>query len=277
MADKTEENKQSEKLLHEATLTEYKMLREEMKTFMAFQRNDTHYLLLSLGTLVTLFASKLILLNNLVAVVPSVAFAYLLVQFMSGHTINVQAKACARIERRINSCFGGEPAMDWESVVVPKTVRCILSPGFLGGASFYVLLVFVFIFCAFLSIDMNSYALDLLHLCEMLVILLIGFLFARFEIAGRLPPDEPEKEDTQRTMITVTFPDRATEKQALAFLLGRFSGHVLKSREHLVPGSALEALADQNIPFTVKGKVTYEQQLAAVRGSAGTMGGELPD
>ena len=68
-------------------------------------------------------------------------------------------------------------------------------------------------------------------------------------------------------MITITFPDRDTEKRALAFLLGRFSGHVLKSGEHLVPESALEALASQNIAFTVKGKATYEQQLAAIRGS----------
>jgi hypothetical protein len=66
-------------------------------------------------------------------------------------------------------------------------------------------------------------------------------------------------------MITITFPDRDTEKRALGFLLGRFSGHVLKSGEHLVPESALEALASQNIPFTVKGKATYEQQLAATQ------------
>jgi hypothetical protein len=59
-------------------------------------------------------------------------------------------------------------------------------------------------------------------------------------------------------MITITFPDRGEEKAALAFLLGRFSGHVLKSGEHLVPEAALEALADQNIPFTVKGKATIE-------------------
>jgi hypothetical protein len=69
-------------------------------------------------------------------------------------------------------------------------------------------------------------------------------------------------------VVTITFPDRETEKQALAFLLGRFSGRVLRSGEHLVPESALEALADSNIPFTVKGKSTYEQQLAAVRGDA---------
>ena len=69
-------------------------------------------------------------------------------------------------------------------------------------------------------------------------------------------------------MITITFTDRATEKRALGFLLGRFSGRVLRTGEHLVPEAALEALADQNIPFTVKGKATYEQQVAAIRGAA---------
>ena len=69
-------------------------------------------------------------------------------------------------------------------------------------------------------------------------------------------------------MITITFSDRDTQKRALGFLLGRFSGRVLKSGEHLVPEAALEALADQNIPFTVQGKSTYEQQIAAVRDTA---------
>ncbi len=55
-------------------------------------------------------------------------------------------------------------------------------------------------------------------------------------------------------MVTITFPDRATEQRALAFLLGRFSGRVLRSGEHLVPEAALDALADRNISFTVKGK-----------------------
>ena len=55
-------------------------------------------------------------------------------------------------------------------------------------------------------------------------------------------------------MVMIVFPDRKTERKALGFLLGRFSGRVLKSGEHLVPEGALEALAEQNIPFTVKGK-----------------------
>jgi hypothetical protein len=68
-------------------------------------------------------------------------------------------------------------------------------------------------------------------------------------------------------MVTITFPDWDTEKQALAYLLGQFSGRVVRSGEHLVPEAALEALADQNIPFTVKGKTSYEQQVAAIRGA----------
>jgi hypothetical protein len=68
-------------------------------------------------------------------------------------------------------------------------------------------------------------------------------------------------------MITITFPDKATEKRALAFLMGRFSGRVLRSGEHIVPEPALEALASENIPFSVQGKTTYEQQVAAIRGA----------
>ncbi|HVX85050.1 MAG TPA: hypothetical protein VH253_09560 [Phycisphaerae bacterium] len=66
-------------------------------------------------------------------------------------------------------------------------------------------------------------------------------------------------------MITITFPNRSTEKKALAFLLGRFSGTVLRSGEHLIPEPAVEALAAEGIPFTVKGKSTYAQQVAAIR------------
>jgi len=69
-------------------------------------------------------------------------------------------------------------------------------------------------------------------------------------------------------MVIITFADREAEKQALGFLLGRFSGRVLKSGEHLVPEEALAALAESNIPFMVKGKATYEQQVAAIRSAA---------
>ena len=69
-------------------------------------------------------------------------------------------------------------------------------------------------------------------------------------------------------MITIHFPDRATEKRALGFLLGRYSGRVLKSGEHIIPEAAMEALAEQGISFTVLGKSSYEQQMAALRSAA---------
>jgi hypothetical protein len=69
-------------------------------------------------------------------------------------------------------------------------------------------------------------------------------------------------------MVVITFPDGESQKKALGFLLGRFSGKVLKNGEHLVPAAALAALACQNIPFTVHGRASYEKQIAALRSAA---------
>jgi hypothetical protein len=68
-------------------------------------------------------------------------------------------------------------------------------------------------------------------------------------------------------MVIIRFQNRATEKRALAYLLGRFSGRVMKNGDHIVPDAAVEALAQEGIPFTVKGKANYEQQVAAIRGA----------
>lgn len=69
-------------------------------------------------------------------------------------------------------------------------------------------------------------------------------------------------------MVLIQFADRETEIKALAFLVGRFSGKVLRSGIHIVPEAALAALASENIPFSVMGKATYEQQVAALRSAA---------
>jgi hypothetical protein len=60
------------------------------------------------------------------------------------------------------------------------------------------------------------------------------------------------------SMVLITFKDRKTQRRALAFLLSRFAGRVFKNGEHLVPEAALEALAEQNIPFIVKRKADSE-------------------
>ena len=66
-------------------------------------------------------------------------------------------------------------------------------------------------------------------------------------------------------MVIITFPDPATEKKGLGFLIKHFFGKTLKSGEHIVPEAALQALAEKNITFIVKGKATYEHHLAALR------------
>jgi hypothetical protein len=69
-------------------------------------------------------------------------------------------------------------------------------------------------------------------------------------------------------MVVITFPDNETQKKALGFLASRFSGNVLKTGEHIVPEAALAALAERNFVFTVMGKASYEQQIAALRSAA---------
>lgn len=69
-------------------------------------------------------------------------------------------------------------------------------------------------------------------------------------------------------MVIITFPAKATQRKAIGFLLGRFSGKVLKNGEHIVPESALAALAENNISFTVVGKASYQKQVAALRSAA---------
>ena len=69
-------------------------------------------------------------------------------------------------------------------------------------------------------------------------------------------------------MVVITFPDRKTAKTAIGFLLGRFAGRLLKTEEGIeciIPEAAMDALAERNLEFTVKGKATYEHQMAALR------------
>ena len=69
-------------------------------------------------------------------------------------------------------------------------------------------------------------------------------------------------------MMLIQFPDRETEVKGLAVLMSRFSGKVLRDGRHIVPEPALEALTAEGIPYTAIGPVTYEQEVAALRGDA---------
>ena len=58
------------------------------------------------------------------------------------------------------------------------------------------------------------------------------------------------------------FRDEASQKRALGFLIGRFSGHSWASGEVAVPEEALVPLAREGIPFIVEGPATHERILS---------------
>lgn len=62
-------------------------------------------------------------------------------------------------------------------------------------------------------------------------------------------------------MVVIKFPDQETLEEGLGFLVGRFSGRAFRSGEVIVPEIALEALASENLSFTVLGQASYEQMV----------------
>ena len=68
-------------------------------------------------------------------------------------------------------------------------------------------------------------------------------------------------------MIIIRFNDAESERRALAYLVGRFSGKSYANGDTLVPEAALPHLAVEGIAFTVIGPATYKQ-LAPLRNPA---------
>jgi hypothetical protein len=66
-------------------------------------------------------------------------------------------------------------------------------------------------------------------------------------------------------MIRIRFPDDASKRRALGYMLGRFSFKSWATGVMLVPEQALSPLALEGISFTVEGPATYEQITQAVR------------
>ncbi len=63
-------------------------------------------------------------------------------------------------------------------------------------------------------------------------------------------------------MIVVRFPNESVRKEALGFLIGRFSGHSWVTGEVAVPEDALAPMASEGISFSVEGPLTHEQILS---------------
>ena len=59
-------------------------------------------------------------------------------------------------------------------------------------------------------------------------------------------------------MIIIRFPDEATKRAALEFLIGRFDGHSWARGKVAVPEEALVSMAKENIKFTVEGRANHD-------------------
>jgi len=74
----------------------------------------------------------------------------------------------------------------------------------------------------------------------------------------------PEK-DYNRKMIIIRFPDAATERLGVGFLVTRFSCTSWSTGETMVPEAALDALTAAGISFIVQGPATHEQLKVPLR------------
>jgi hypothetical protein len=68
-------------------------------------------------------------------------------------------------------------------------------------------------------------------------------------------------------MVLIRFVDAQTERRALGYLAGRFSGKTWATGDTMVPEEALAHLAAEGIEFTVKGRPTYANEYAPLRDS----------
>ncbi|HEY5297895.1 MAG TPA: hypothetical protein VIK59_08205 [Verrucomicrobiae bacterium] len=60
-------------------------------------------------------------------------------------------------------------------------------------------------------------------------------------------------------MIIIRFNDAESERRAIGYLVGRFSGKSYANGDTLVPEAALSHLAVEGIAFTVIGPATYDR------------------
>ena len=71
-------------------------------------------------------------------------------------------------------------------------------------------------------------------------------------------------------MVIVQFPDSHSERRALGYLAGRFSGKTWANGDTMIPEEALAHLAAEGIEFTVKGRPNYAREYAPLRDSSPT-------
>jgi len=157
-------------------LAEYNTLREEMRMFLGFIRRDTQILMVFVGALLAAYASKPkdFDVSFVPMMIPSAIFIYVTATAINFFTVSAQAKACQRIEERVNARFKPEIIMEWETYVVPKTIRNPSAVPTLSGIALALLALSVFLIFAIMAYPLDQYKIiSLIHGGEFVVMLIV--------------------------------------------------------------------------------------------------------
>lgn len=139
------DNGDNERLWLDAALCEYQALRKEMLHFLDnFRRDSTIVGGLLAGAFALQNAKLGWISDNVIVMIPSALFAYVLLQIANLHMSFVEARQCARIEEKINQRLGGWP-MEWESRIATRDVRSPKTPIAIATAVLIIAIIGLFI------------------------------------------------------------------------------------------------------------------------------------
>jgi hypothetical protein len=171
-------------------LSEYNMLRDEMRLFLGFHRRDTQIILtiitISYGFITKASGDKILekFVNELIFILPSVIFLYIVLQTINFHMVSVQGKSRARIEREINNLLGGE-YMIFDNKISPIHIRSFTkSPIPLATIIYFTFFIWVFLFFSYKEFELNNFKLSFIsyvNISEFLIIIILLFLSFKWE------------------------------------------------------------------------------------------------
>jgi len=155
--------------------------------FIKYHRRDTQIFVLVVGILLGLYGSNIGTKSDIMTLaIPSLVFVYYLMQVFNLHMVSVEAKACARIEKRVNGLFN-KALMDWESKVVRTSLRGFNSPTLIVTLAVLLLFLSLFVYFSVASYWAYGSISLIVHIIELLIMIISSALWGLFELRGRLP------------------------------------------------------------------------------------------
>ena len=149
---------------------------------MRFMRQDGHLVVAVLAAVLgtSLWEGSFLPYKYLSLFVPSILFIFLARVISNLYYISVEAKACAKIEERVQSIYG-EWLMDWESKMARKNLRGIKAPNALVICGLYLLFIGIFIYFSIEAVFHFGLWTIIVHGVECIIIFSAFILSLRFD------------------------------------------------------------------------------------------------